>query len=53
MLLDRTDLIQLGDEVYEITREDRARIEAQNRSIQKRDFVYLLLHIKLCQMRWN
>ena len=31
VLLDRTDLIQLGDEVYEITREDRARIEAQNR----------------------
>ena len=31
VLLDRTDLIQLGDEVYEITREDCARIEAQNR----------------------
>ena len=31
VLLDRTDLIQLGNEVYEITREDCARIEAQNR----------------------
>ena len=54
VLLDRTDLIQLGDEVYEITREMTVQgLRHKTGSIQKRDFVYLLLHIKLCQMRWN
>ncbi len=35
VLLDRTDLIQLGDEVYEITREDNEGIEEQNQKYSR------------------